>query len=189
MAFFIGLGMGFEPIQKQYAGGILLPPVQKLVASLIFTCFRRWKCNRIPHPVSRFSAIHSDGVFYWPWIGIQTHFHARLRWSLARFRRVGIDTMRFAKGKTAIESLILFKLSTIRKDGFLFSHMIAGSKPPKVWLLSYARISGGMSYQVNSEDKMDETFRRWGNIVFKGKNRMCRTNKTDVLLWYSMTKK
>ena len=33
---------GFEPIAVQYAGGILLPPVQTLVATLI---------NRIPHPL------------------------------------------------------------------------------------------------------------------------------------------
>jgi len=29
-------GLGFEPIQMQHPGGVLLPPVQKLVASLQF---------------------------------------------------------------------------------------------------------------------------------------------------------
>ena len=37
--------------QMRYAGGISLPPVQKLVASLIFACKSRQKCYRISHPL------------------------------------------------------------------------------------------------------------------------------------------
>lgn len=45
-AYFLPLRLGFEPIQMQYAGGILRPPVQKLVATLRFSIGKIG--NRIP---------------------------------------------------------------------------------------------------------------------------------------------
>ena len=38
--------MGFEPFRMQHAGGMLLPPVQKLVATIIFA--KGKNANQIP---------------------------------------------------------------------------------------------------------------------------------------------
>ena len=53
------------------------------------------------------------------WRGIRTHLNAKLRWSFARFRLDGIDTLRFAFDKSAIESLILIPM-TAHPSGWLF---------------------------------------------------------------------
>ena len=45
---------GTRKIQSQYAGGILLQPVQKLVATLIFACLTEGqKCKRVPSGVPK----------------------------------------------------------------------------------------------------------------------------------------
>ena len=44
-------GRGFEPIAVQHPSGVLLPPVQKLVATLIFFHRVKENANRIPHPL------------------------------------------------------------------------------------------------------------------------------------------
>jgi len=50
-AIFICVSVGFEQSQSQYAGGILLPPVQKLVAT--FISVPNWGRNTdAPHPLT-----------------------------------------------------------------------------------------------------------------------------------------
>jgi len=50
-AFFICSGDGFESSKSQYAGGILLPPVQTLVATLVAVHSKDGNANEplIPH--------------------------------------------------------------------------------------------------------------------------------------------
>jgi hypothetical protein len=48
---FILLERRFEPIAEQHPSGVLLPPVQKLVATFIFAFGEN--ANRIPHPLPK----------------------------------------------------------------------------------------------------------------------------------------
>jgi len=48
---------GFEPIAVQHAGGMLLPPVQKLVATSIFFCQSERKCKSNPPSPTRKSSL------------------------------------------------------------------------------------------------------------------------------------
>ena len=80
----------------------------------------RVKQIRIPHPLPKKCRYPSGYLhFLLLWRGIRTHLNAKLRWSFARFRLDGIDTLRFAFDKSAIESLILF-LMTAHPSGWLF---------------------------------------------------------------------
>jgi hypothetical protein len=50
--FYLCIGIGTRKIKSQYAGGILLQPVQKLVATLIFARLTQGqKCKRVPSGV------------------------------------------------------------------------------------------------------------------------------------------
>ena len=50
--FYLFIGIGTRKVKSQYAGGILLPPVQKLVATLIFARpTQGQKCKRVPSGV------------------------------------------------------------------------------------------------------------------------------------------
>jgi len=49
--------MGLEPIQMQQSGGLLLPPVQKLVATIIFA--NGENANRVPFGVPEKQISHS----------------------------------------------------------------------------------------------------------------------------------
>ena len=129
---------GFEPILMQYASGILQPPVQKLVATILL--IESLIHVRLPPSIRM-------AFFYWPRIGIRTHFNATVQWTVAR--RVGprrhhnifeslilpdtahasfhvppvqklVHTIQFATGKLAIESLIHVRLPPIHSDGVFY---------------------------------------------------------------------
>ena len=55
--------VGFEPIAVQHAGGMLLTPVQKLVATLIFAHTGK-NANRIPNSPPKRKVHHSVGFSF-----------------------------------------------------------------------------------------------------------------------------